>query len=352
MTNNELTASHVPVLLGNRPVGQGHNCFIIAEAGVNHNGNADMAHRLVDLAADAGADAVKFQTFDPELVVATDAQAAPYQRAAGHARQDEMLRALTLPDTAWRELAAHAAEREIAFLSTAFDASSLDVVLDLGVVALKVPSGELDNLAFIARLARCGLPLIISTGMGDLEEVDAAVRAAAGAPGLCILHCVTAYPTPVEASNLRALCTLDRRFRVPVGWSDHTGGSVTAVAAIALGAAMLEKHFTLDRSLPGPDHAASEDPDSFRAYVRDVRAAESALGDGVKRPADVERANRLHARRSYHARVPLRAGQTIGTDDVLLLRPARGLAPSADVVGRICARDIAQGEPLYAGDVH
>jgi N-acetylneuraminate synthase/N,N'-diacetyllegionaminate synthase len=305
----------------------------------------------VDVAADTGADAVKFQTFDPELLVASDTEAAPYQQATGHQRQDEMLRALMLPGAAWRELAAHAAERGLQFLSTAFDDRSLKIVLELGVAALKVPSGELDNVSFIARLASCGLPLVLSTGMGNLNEVQAAVDASAEAPGICLLHCVTAYPTPVEASNLRALGTMAERFRLPVGWSDHTTGSVTAIAAVALGASVLEKHFTLDRSLPGPDHGASEDPESFAAYVRDVRAAESALGDGVKRPADVELVNRVHARRSYHARVTLRAGQTIQADDVLLLRPARGLPPSAEVVGRTCMRDVAKGEPLRAGDV-
>lgn len=329
----------------------GHPCFMIAEAGVNHNGELDRAHQLVDAAADAGADAIKFQTFRVAALVASDAAAAPYQRLRGASSQQQMLEALVLPESAWRELADHAAGRGLLFLSTAFDEESLDELLAVGVPALKVASGELDNRDLIATLATKGLPLIISTGLGTLEEVAAAVEAAASAPGLALLHCVTAYPAPVAASNLRAIVTLGERFRVPVGWSDHTEGALTAVVAVALGASILEKHLTTDRDLPGPDHAASADPASFRDYVSSVRAAEASLGDGVKRPAEAELENRTFARRSYHATRDLTVGHRIADTDVTLLRPATGLPPSARVVGRTVARPVAAGQPVTEDDL-
>ena len=337
--------------IGPRSVGGGNPCFVIAEAGVNHNGDPALAHRLVDVAAEAAADAVKFQTFRPEGLVSGAAGAAPYQRRRGAATQRQMLQALTLPEPVWPELADHAEERGLLFLSTAFDTASLELLLAVGVLALKVPSGELDNLLFIRDLAGRGLPLVISTGLGTMDEVSAAVAAAAAAPGLALLHCVTAYPAPVESSNLRAMATLAERFHVPVGWSDHTEGSVSAVAAVALGASILEKHFTTDRTLPGPDHAASADPNDLAAYVATVRAAEASLGDGVKRPSAAELENLRFARRSYHAARDLRPGEVLGERDVELLRPATGLPPSAEVVGRVVARAVVAGQPMTEEDL-
>lgn len=344
-------AATAPMRVGDVEIGSPATCFVIAEAGVNHNGDLARAHRLVDVAADGGADAVKFQTFDPDAVVSTGAEAAPYQRRQGQDRQDEMLSRLVLAPGAWVELAAHAADRGLRFLSTAFDPASLEIVVGLGVSALKVPSGELDNPAFVRRVASQGLPVILSTGMGSMSEVHAAVDAASSAPSLCLLHCVTAYPTPLEACNLRAIPTMAAAFGVPVGWSDHTVGSISAVAAVALGATILEKHVTVDRGLPGPDHAASEDPASFEAYVSDARAAASVLGDGVKRAQVVEQGNRVHARRSYHARRDLQPGDVVGDEDVVLLRPATGLPPSSAVVGRTIVRAVDAGAPLMAGDL-
>lgn len=347
-----MSGPRVPELtIGERRIGAGHPCFVIAEAGVNHNGDVALAHRLVDVAAEAGADAVKFQTFRPRDLVSGDATVAPYQRRSGAASQLRMLQALTLPEAVWPELARHAAERGLIFLSTAFDRASLDLLLAAGVGALKVPSGELDNLSFVAELAARSLPLIVSTGLATLDEVAAAVGAAAAAPGLALLHCVTAYPAPVEASNLRAMVTMGERFRVPVGWSDHTEGSVTAVAAVALGASVLEKHFTTDRGLPGPDHAASADPAGLAAYVAAVRAAGASLGDGVKRPSAAEMENLRAARRSFHATRDLEPGDVLAEGDVALLRPAVGLPPSAAVVGREVARKIAAGQPLAEEDL-
>jgi N-acetylneuraminate synthase/N,N'-diacetyllegionaminate synthase len=262
-----------------------------------------------------------------------------------------MLERLVLPDAAWPELAAHAAERGLLFLSTAFDTTSLDLLVSLGVPALKVPSGELDNLALIAEVAARGLPVIVSTGLGTMDEVAAAVEAAGAAPGLALLHCVTAYPAPVEASNLRAMAAMAERFGRPVGWSDHTEGAVSAITAVALGASILEKHFTTDKSRPGPDHAASAEPDELTAYVAAVRAAGSSLGDGVKRPTAVEMENLRFARRSYHAVRDLEPGETVVPGDVRLLRPATGLPPSAEVVGRVVARPVAAGRALTAEDL-
>lgn len=337
--------------LGRHRIGPGRPCFVIAEAGVNHNGDVSLAHRLIEASAAAGADAVKFQTFRPERLVAAAAAAAPYQRRRGASSQREMLDALALDDGAWRELAAHAREKDLVFLSTAFDLPSLELLLELSVEALKVPSGEIDNLPFVRELARRGLPLLVSTGMATLEEVGAAVAAAAGAPGLALLHCVTAYPAPVGASNLRALGTLREAFGLPVGWSDHTEGAVTAVAAVALGASLLEKHVTIDRALPGPDHAASSSPEELAAYVAAVRAAETSLGDGVKRPVPAEQENLRHARRSHHALRDLRPGERVGEADVALLRPADGLPAGAVVVGRTVARPVAAGRAIVEEDL-
>jgi len=340
-----------PLVLGSRIVGRGQPCLVIAEAGVNHDGDVELAHRLIAIAAEAGADAVKFQTFRPENLVSRSGAAAPYQERRGSRTQRSMLEELALPESAWAELAADAAERGLVFLSTAFDIASAGLLVALGVAALKVPSGELDNLPFLTRLAGYGLPLIVSTGMATLKEVADAVEATSTAPALALLHCVTAYPAPVESSNLRAIGTLAERFGTPVGWSDHTEGNVTAVAAVTLGASILEKHFTSDRRRRGPDHAASAEPHELANYIAAVRAVEASLGDGVKRPAEIERENLPFARRSYHAARDLGAGKRVGASDVELLRPATGLAPRAQVVGRVLRRPVAAGQPLVAEDL-
>jgi N-acetylneuraminate synthase/N,N'-diacetyllegionaminate synthase len=327
-------------------------CLIVAEAGVNHNGSVDRAHQLIALAADCGADAVKFQTFDPRMVVSANASLAPYQQnREGERTQQDMLRRLALRQSAWRELADHALQRGLVFLSTAFDEGSLELLIEVGVSALKVPSGELDNLPFIRRLAECHLPMIISTGLSTLDEVSAAVDAAATAPDIALLHCVTAYPAPREASNLLAIRTMRQRFHVPVGWSDHTTGSLTAIAAVAVGASILEKHITVNRNLPGPDHAASESADAFARYVADVRTTERAMGDGCKLPVSAEEENRRSVRRSFHATRELLPGETVGPTDVQLLRPADGLPPSTNVVGRVAARRVLANSPIGEADL-
>ncbi len=326
--------------------------YVIAEAGVNHNGDVDLAHRLVDVATAAGADAVKFQTFDPAKLVSSAAASTPYQqRRGGAGDQRSLLEALTLPATAWAELRDHAAEAGTTFLSTPFDLDSAAMLVELGLPALKVSSGELTNVPYLRELATMGVTLLVSTGMGDEEEVAAAVEAASGAPGLVLFHCVSAYPAPVEECNLRAIPALAARHGIPVGWSDHTPGLTTALGAVALGAAVLEKHFTTDRDLPGPDHQASLEPDELTAYVRESKQLALALGDGVKRRMPSEMENAALVRRSWHAAADLPAGTVLEAGHLALLRPEGGMSPAVDLRGRRLARAVSSGNPLTHDDV-
>ncbi len=344
------------VSIGTRRIGEGP-VFVIAEGGVNHNGDLALALRLVDAAADAGADAVKFQTFEAAALAAAGAPTAEYQRRAGIEADDQrtMLERLALPPGAWTALRDRAHARGLVFLSTPFDDGSAELLDHLGVPAFKVGSGELTNTPFITRLARRGRPLLISTGMADLVEVAAAVEAAAvgGDVPLALFHCVSSYPAAPEDANLRAIETMRRAFGVPVGWSDHTPGVELALAAVAVGATLVEKHLTLDRGLPGPDHAASLEPDSFAAMVRGIRAVEASLGTGVKAPVEAERNVAAVARRSLHWATDLEAGAVITVDALAALRPGTGLAPgrAASLVGRRTARGVGAGEPVEPGDV-
>jgi N-acetylneuraminate synthase/N,N'-diacetyllegionaminate synthase len=337
-------------MLEGRRIG-GQRCFVIAEAGVNHNGRLDLARRLVDVAAEAGADAIKFQTFQPELIAAASAPKAPYQMAAdGASTQLDMLRELVLPRDAYRELQDRSRDRGLVFLSTPFDEPSARFLDELGVSAFKIASGELTNLPFLELLASMRKPLLLSTGMSTLAEVDAAVdviRGASGAP-VALLHCVSAYPAPADACNLAAIATLRRRFSVPSGWSDHTQGTSIALAAAALGAELLEKHITLDRALPGPDHAASLEPHELGAMVAALRDIEVALGDGIKRPMPVEQPVAAVARRGLHVRRDLPAGHQLTGRDLVALRPARGLSPARfnEVLGRRLLRPLSAGDAL------
>lgn len=325
---------------------------VIAEVGVNHDGDVAVAHELIDVSARAGADVVKFQTFTPELLASADAQTATYQRAStGNARQREMIQNLALPEGAWRELLAHCREVGVEFASTAFDGPSLELVIELSVPFLKVGSGEVTNLPFLRQIARSGLPVIISTGMSTLAEVRDAVEAASDAAHLSLLHCVSAYPAPDEDANLRAIPTLRDHFGLPVGWSDHTVDELSAVLAVALGARLLEKHVTLDRSRPGPDHAASSDPAMFRSYVASVRRAAVMLGDGRKQPRTAERDLMRVARRAWHAARDLSAGTTLSPEDLVALRPADGIPPSEDVTGRTLVTAVSMGAPVRWDDL-
>ncbi len=339
-------------VIAGREVPRAGEVYVVAEAGVNHNGDVDLAHRLVDVAADAGADAVKFQTFDPAKLVSSSAASAPYQRERGGAGdQRTLLEPLTLPMSAWAELRGHATGRGITFLSTPFDLDSARMLVDLGVPALKVASGELTNLPFLRALAGLDVPLLVSTGMGSAHEVAAAVAACAGAPGLALFHCVSAYPAPVEECNLRAIPAMARAHGIPVGWSDHTTGLTTALGAVALGASLLEKHVTTDRGLPGPDHAASLEPGELAEYVTQARALATALGDGVKRRMPSEMANAGLVRRSWHAAADLAVGTVLTSAHLALLRPEDGISPIVDLTGRILARPVATGAPVTGLDL-
>jgi N-acetylneuraminate synthase len=339
-----------------RAVGPGRPCFVIAEAGVNHNGDPDLALELVDAAAASGADAVKFQTFSADAIASAGAGKAAYQqRLTGGGSQREMLRRLELPWTAWTALKQRAAERGIAFLSTPFDPPSADLLARLGLDAFKISSGDLTCHPLLRQVAAAGRPMILSTGMAQLDEVADAVTLLAGHP-IALLHCVSSYPAPTDAANLRAMDTLARRFAVPVGWSDHTPGWEVTVAAVARGACIIEKHLTTDRSLPGPDHQASLDPQQFTAMMQALRTVEASLGDGLKRPHPSELEARRIARKSLVAARDLPAGTVLREDDLACMRPGDGLSPARlpELLGRRLARPLAAEEPLttdhLAGD--
>jgi N,N'-diacetyllegionaminate synthase len=327
------------VAIGRRQVGSGHPCFVIAEAGVNHGGSLARARELVDVAAASGADAVKFQTFRAENVISRLAMKAAYQQqTTGQGSQLEMVRALELPPEAFRDLAAYCEDKRILFASTPYDEPSADLLVELGVAFLKVPSGEITNLPFLAHQSRYGLPLILSTGMATLIEVETAVGTIRdhGDPPLVLLHCVSNYPAEDTDANLRAMHTLAAAYGVPVGYSDHTLGSEVALAAVAMGASVIEKHITTDRSLPGPDHLASLEPDDFAALCRGIRRVESARGHGRKEPAASEAEVAAVARRSLVAARDIAAGTVLTADLIAIKRPGTGLPPSmrSDLVGR------------------
>lgn len=331
-------------------------CFVIAEAGVNHNGSEEMALRLVDVAAEAGADAVKFQTFRAEQLVRAGAPKAEYQqRQTGAGDQLAMLRALELSEAAHRAVVARCAERGIEFMSTPFGAAEAAFLVSLGMRRIKVPSGELTNKPLLEYLASFGRPLIVSTGMADLAEVSealdwiaAAQRHAGVEAEVTVLHCTSSYPAVAEDVNLRAMARLAEATGQPAGYSDHTLGIAVSTAAVALGARVIEKHFTLDRNLPGPDHQASLEPDELAALIRAVRTVEAALGDGIKSPRPSELAVRDVARRSVTLARDVATGQPLVAADLVLLRPGTGIPPkSMDVLpGRVLRESLAAGTTL------
>lgn len=338
------------IQIGERRIGAGSPCFVIAEAGVNHNGDLRLARQLVEAAAEAGADAVKFQTFQADRVVAPGAPKAEYQKRTSGAEESqlEMLKRLELSEDDHRALIEHSSQAGIVFLSTPFDESSADLLHRLGVPAFKLPSGEITNLPFLEHVARKGLPILLSTGMSTLAEVDEAVRAIRDAanPPLALLHCVSNYPASPSDVNLRAMDTMRAAFSVPIGYSDHTLGDAITLAAVARGASIIEKHFTLDRGLPGPDHQASLEPGEIAALVRSIRSVEESLGTGRKEPAASESGTAAAARKSIAAARDLPAGHVIAAEDLARLRPGTGLAPAMlrHVVGRILKRPVERGE--------
>jgi N,N'-diacetyllegionaminate synthase len=338
--------------------------FIIAEAGVNHNGSETLALELVNVAARCGADAVKFQTFSADKLVARGtAKAAYQQRETGDGDQHSMLKSLELSDAAHRRIAERCALRGIEFMSTPFDEDAAHLLLALGMKRIKVPSGEITNLPFLRFLAQQRVPLIVSTGMADMDEIDAAVAtvrqtwastgAALGADALTVLHCTSNYPAAFGDVNLRAMQTIADRIGVPVGYSDHTVGTAVSVAAVARGARVIEKHFTLDRTLTGPDHAASLSPDELADLVAGVRAVEQSLGSEVKAPTAAELPIRALVRRSVTLARDGSAGQTLSNADLTLLRPGTGITPGEidQVAGRRLRHALPAGHTLSWGDL-
>lgn len=328
--------------------------LIIAEAGVNHNGDLNMARRLIDAAVAAGADIVKFQSFNADrLTTALAPKAAYQQQTTGTAEsQRDMLRRLELSELAHRELIGHCRQRSIEFLSTGFDIASVDMLVRLGLRRQKIPSGEITNLPYLRHIGGLGGDVILSTGMATLGEIESALGAleAAGTPRarITVLQCTTEYPAPFDEINLRAMTTMAAAFGVEVGYSDHSEGIAVAVAAVALGASVIEKHFTLDRNLPGPDHKASLEPAELTAMVTAIRNVERALGDGIKRVTPSEARNAPVVRKSLVAGCGIRAGEPFTPLNVTAMRPGTGISPMRwdEVMGRIARRDYQQGEPI------
>lgn len=325
--------------------------FIIAEAGVNHNGSIESALKLVDAAKEAGADAVKFQTFKAEKLATRNAPKAKYQvENTGPAEsQFDMLKKLELSFPQHKELMAYCKEREILFLSTPFDEESADMLDDLGMIIFKVPSGEITNKPLLQHIAAKCKPIILSTGMSYLGEVEKAIGwineiwdKLDDRPQLSLLHCVSNYPAAVEDTNLSAINTMQKAFGLPVGYSDHTIGIEIPIAAVAIGAEIIEKHFTLDRHMKGPDHKASLEPDEMKKMVKAIRNVERAMGDGIKRPVKNEENTINVARKSLVAVRDIRLGNTISTDDIAIKRPGDGIPPEFKdmVVNMQAQRDI------------
>lgn len=343
--------------IGTKTVGPGHPCFIIAEAGVNHNGDMDLARQLIDKAVAAGVDAVKFQTFKAEHVVSEVAPKAAYQKETTDIEESQldMERRLELPFENFIDLQDYCRKKDIIFLSSPFDMGSIDFLSSINIPAFKVPSGEIDNPLFFRRLARTNVPIIFSTGMADMQEVG---RAATwldeeGARDICILHCVSNYPARPEDMNLRAMETLRNNYQVPVGLSDHTPGVEIAIAAVALGASLVEKHFTLDKSMDGPDHQASLDPEELKALVTGIRNVEMAFGNGIKTPKPSEEDTRNVARRSLFLTRTIAAGDIIQLDDLIALRPSGGIPPFDldKVIGKKSRIDLDEGAMLTWQDL-
>lgn len=329
------------------------NTLIIAEAGVNHNGDMVLARELIDVAADAGADLVKFQTFNADRLVTPTAKKADYQTKAMKGiveTQHQMLKRLELTRSDHEALIQHCADKEIGFLSTGFDIQSINFLVDLGVTLFKVPSGEITNLPYLRHIGSYGQSVILSTGMATLAEVENALhileKAGTALGNITVLHCSTQYPTPMQDVNLRAMLTMRDAFGVRVGYSDHTQGIEIPIAAAALGASVIEKHFTLDRQLPGPDHQASLEPAELKAMVSGIRHVELALGDGKKKPMGAEQENKYVIRKSLVAAKAIQAGDQFSENNLVAKRPGVGLSPMCwdEVIGKVAKRNFSENE--------
>ena len=327
--------------------------LIIAEAGVNHNGSIETAGQLIETAAEAGADLVKFQTFSADRLVTGSASKADYQleTTSTSESQHEMIRKLELSREMHEELIAHCKKCGVGFFSTGFDPQSVDLLAELGLDRFKIPSGEITNLPYLRHIGQYGKPVILSTGMARLGEIEAALEVleASGTPRerVTVLHCNTEYPTPMADVNLKAMLAIRDALGVQVGYSDHTLGIEVPIAAVAMGATVIEKHFTLDRNLPGPDHRASLEPDELKAMVQAIRNIELALsGDGLKRPSPSESKNLEIVRKSLVALVPIKAGEPFTEANLGVKRPGSGISPMRwdDFIGRPANRDYQADE--------
>jgi N,N'-diacetyllegionaminate synthase len=328
--------------------------LIIAEAGVNHNGDFELAKKLVLAAAETGADFVKFQTFKADKIVSKSAKKAAYQERNindGDDSQYAMLKKLEMPEEWHSKLIQYANEQGIKFLSTGFDNESIDFLDKLGSPLFKIPSGEITNKPYLKHIAGKGKPVIISTGMANLEEIKAAldVLIENGLPieEITVLHCNTEYPTPMEDVNLKAMLSIQYELGVKIGYSDHTQGIEVSIAAVALGATVIEKHFTLDRNLPGPDHKASLEPNELKAMVQAIRNIEKAVsGSGIKEPSSSEQKNIAVARKSIVAAIPIKKGELLTEENITVKRPGNGISPMLwdKIIGQLAAKDFEPDE--------
>lgn len=324
--------------------------YIIAEAGVNHNGSIELAKKMVDKAKESGADCIKFQTFISKNIVSKIASKAEYQKQQTDSNESqlEMLSKLELSFDNFIELKEYCDLRGIEFFSTAFDFDSIDFLNSLDMRIWKIPSGDITNLPYLIKIARLNKPIILSTGMSTMKDIEAALSVLRnnGASEITILHCTTEYPTPYEDVNLKAINTIKNEFKVPVGYSDHTKGIEIPIAAVAMGATVIEKHFTLDRNMEGPDHKASLEPDELKAMVRAIQNIEIAMGSADKKPAESEKKNMDIARKSIIARCTVKKGGVFTEENITVKRPGNGISPMQwfEVIGQIAGRDFEEDE--------
>lgn len=326
--------------------------MIIAEAGVNHNGKIELARQLIDVAVEAKVDYVKFQTFKTELAISKFAQKADYQKqtTSEAETQFELVKKLELDKNTHIELIAYCKSKNIKFLSTAFDLDSIDLLFELGIDFFKIPSGEINNYPYLKKIAEKGLPVVMSTGMANLSEIEQAmdvmVDNGLSRDQITILHCNTEYPTPMADVNLKAMQTIKDAFKVKVGYSDHTLGIEIPIAAVALGATVIEKHFTLDRNMEGPDHKASLEPGELKAMVNSIRNIEIALGHGLKQETESEKKNKFIARKSIVASCAIQKGELLTEENITTKRPGNGITPMRwnEVIGRSAKKDFSPDE--------
>lgn len=326
--------------------------FIIAEAGVNHNGSQELARKLIDVAVEAGVDAVKFQTFKAENLVSKSAQKADYQKQTTSAEESQfdMIKKLELDVAAHKELIAYCQEKGILFLSTPFDHDSIELLDKLGLEIFKIPSGEITNLPYLRHIGRLNKKIVLSTGMANLGEIEAAIHVliAAGSQheNITVLHANTEYPTPMKDVNLKAMQTLGQAFNLPYGYSDHTNGIEVPIAAVALGASVIEKHFTLDKTMEGPDHKASLEPHELIAMVKAIRNIEQALGSSVKQASPSEAKNKPIARKSLVAKTSIKQGETLTEQNLTIKRPGTGINPMRwdELLGTMAKKDYKEDE--------